>query len=62
MAMNNLSYLFAAYSLIFAVIFLYVLFLWRRQVALGAELNAVEARLDALRKAQSSAGKTPSAT
>ena len=46
--MENLGYLFAAYSIIFAVIFLYVVFIWRRQAALDAELRALEARLAAL--------------
>ena len=31
--MEHLGYLFAAYSIIFGVIFLYVLFIWRRQAA-----------------------------
>jgi CcmD family protein len=43
--MENLSYLFVAYTIIFAVIFGYVLFIWRRQVALEAELRALEARM-----------------
>jgi CcmD family protein len=46
--MENLSYLFVAYTIIFAVIFGYVLFIWRRQVALEAELRALEARMRAL--------------
>lgn len=46
--MDNLSYLFVAYAIIFAVIFCYVLFIWRRQVALEAELRAMEARMRAL--------------
>jgi CcmD family protein len=46
--MDNLSYLFAAYAIIFAVIFGYVLFIWRRQVALEAELRAMEARMKML--------------
>ncbi len=46
--MDNLSYLFAAYAIIFAVIFGYVLFIWRRQIALEAELRAMEARLRTL--------------
>ena len=46
--MENLGYLFAAYSIIFAVIFLYVVFIWRRQAALDAELRALEARMAAL--------------
>jgi CcmD family protein len=46
--MDNLSYLFAAYTIIFVVIFGYVLFIWRRQVALETELRAIEARMQAL--------------
>ncbi len=53
--MDNLSYLFAAYAIIFAVIFGYVLFIWRRQVALEAELRAMEARMRALDKAAGAA-------
>jgi CcmD family protein len=49
--MENLSYLFAAYAIIFVVIFGYVLFIWRRQVALEAELRAMEARIRALDQA-----------
>ncbi len=43
--MENLSYLCVAYAIIFAVIFGYVLFIWRRQAALEAELHAMEARM-----------------
>ena len=46
--MEHLGYLFAAYSIIFAVIFLYVMFIWRRQAALDAELRTLEARMAAL--------------
>ena len=46
--MEHLGYLFAAYSIIFAVIFLYVVFIWRRQAALDAELRSLEARMAAL--------------
>jgi CcmD family protein len=46
--MENLSYLFVAYAIIFAVIFGYVIFIWRRQAALEAELRAMEARMRAL--------------
>lgn len=46
--MEHFGYLFAAYSIIFAVIFLYVVFLWRRQAALDAELARLEGRLRAL--------------
>jgi len=43
--MENFGYLFAAYTIIFAVIFLYVIFLWRRQRRLEREVAALEARL-----------------
>jgi CcmD family protein len=43
--MENFGYLFAAYTIIFAVIFLYVVFIWRRQTRLEVELRAIEARL-----------------
>jgi CcmD family protein len=46
--MEHLGYLFAAYSIIFGGIFLYVVFIWRRQAALDAELRALEARMAAL--------------
>ncbi len=46
--MENLSYLFVAYAIIFAVIFGYVIFIWRRQAVLEAELRAMEARMRAL--------------
>jgi CcmD family protein len=48
--MENLSYLFAAYTIIFAVIFFYVLFLWRRQARLDAELRSLESRLRGVRE------------
>ena len=43
--MENLGYLFAAYTIIFVVIFLYVVFIWRRQSRLESELRTMEARL-----------------
>ena len=46
--MEHFGYLFAAYSIVFAAITMYVIFLWRRQVALEAELRALEARLGTL--------------
>ena len=49
--MEHLGYLFAAYSIIFAVIFLFVVFIWRRQAALDAELRTLEARMTALSEA-----------
>ena len=48
--MQNLGYLFAAYTIIFAVILAYAIFIWRRQAALEAELRAIEARMKALEK------------
>ena len=51
--MEHLEYLVAAYSIIFAVIFLYVLFIWRRQAALDAELRSLEARMASLTQASS---------
>jgi CcmD family protein len=46
--MENFGYLFAAYTIIFAVIFLYVMFIWRRQRRLEREAAALENRLAAL--------------
>lgn len=43
--MQNFGYLFAAYTIIFAVIFFYVLFIWRRQARLEGEVRAMEQRL-----------------
>jgi CcmD family protein len=43
--MENLGYLFAAYTIIFVAIFFYVWFLWRRQARLEAELRAMEEKL-----------------
>jgi CcmD family protein len=47
--MENLSYLVVAYSIIFTVIFLYVVFLWRRQARLNDEVRAIEVKLNELR-------------
>lgn len=49
--MDHFPYLFAAYSIIFAVIFLYVVFIWRRQARLEAELRSMEERIKALKTA-----------
>jgi len=46
--MEHFGYLFAAYSVIFVAIFLYVAFIWRRQALLERELDALRKRLDAL--------------
>ena len=56
--MEHFGYLFAAYSIIFTVMFLYVVFIWRRQAALDAELRALEARMAAL-TAESAAAAPP---
>ena len=53
--MEHFGYLFAAYSIIFAVIFLYVVFIWRRQLALDAELRTLEARMAALSEGSAAA-------
>jgi CcmD family protein len=46
--MENFGYLAAAYSIIFAAIFLYVMFIWRRQSRLEADLRGLETRLQEL--------------
>jgi CcmD family protein len=46
--MENFGYLFAAYTIIFAAIAIYVLFIWRRQARLDAELRALERRIEEL--------------
>ena len=48
--MDNFGYLFAAYTIIFAVIFIYVVFIWLRQSRLEVELRAMEARLKDVRE------------
>jgi CcmD family protein len=47
--MENLSYLFAAYSIIFAAIALYVMFLWRRLARLNSRLRGLEIQLNDIR-------------
>jgi CcmD family protein len=47
--MENLGYLFAAYSIIFAAIVLYVMFLWRRQTRLDSRLRGLEIQLNEMR-------------
>jgi CcmD family protein len=47
--MENFSYLFAAYSIIFAVIAIYVWFIWRWQVRLETRLRGLELRLNEIR-------------
>jgi CcmD family protein len=46
--MQHFGFLFAAYSAIFAAIFLYVVFIWNRQSRLERELRALESKLAAL--------------
>jgi len=55
--MENLSYLFAAYSVIFAAVVLYVIFLWRRQARLDRRLRGLEIELNEIRDAL--AGERP---
>jgi len=58
--MEHFGYLFAAYSIIFVVIFLYVMFICRRQAALDAELRTLEARMAALTKASDESASSQS--
>ncbi|MBF6569951.1 MAG: CcmD family protein [Candidatus Binataceae bacterium] len=44
--MENFGYLFAAYTIIFAVIFIYVMFIWRRQQRLEEDLRGLSRRVD----------------
>ena len=48
--MEHFGFLFAAYSIIFAAIFLYVIFIWRRQSALDKELRVLEGKLAEMEK------------
>jgi CcmD family protein len=59
--MENFGYLAAAYTVIFVVIFLYVVFIWRRQAALEAEVRAMQARLRELGEARSGSGEAADA-
>lgn len=54
--MDFLGYLFAAYTIIFLAIFLYIVFVWRRQARLETELRTMEARLKDLREELASRG------
>ncbi|HXR24141.1 MAG TPA: CcmD family protein [Candidatus Binataceae bacterium] len=47
--MDNFNYMFAAYSIIFAAIFLYVMFIWRRQTRIEADVRTLETRLQEVR-------------
>ena len=53
--MEHFDYLFAGYTIIFLVIFAYVVFIWRRQARLEAEVRAMEERLKHLRPPSASA-------
>ena len=50
--MNHLGYLFAAYGAIFAVIFIYVVFMGRRQSRLDADLKELEVLLKSRSQSQ----------
>jgi CcmD family protein len=60
--MEHFDYLFAGYSIIFVVIFAYVMFIWRRQARLEAEIRAMEARIRDLPAAPQSAGRKTGAS
>jgi len=55
--MEHFDYLFAAYTIIFVVLFVYVMFIWRRQARLETELRAMEEHLKDLK----TGSPTPSA-
>jgi len=56
--MEHFDYLFAAYSIIFIVIFAYVVFIRRRQARLEIEVRGIEERLRSLKTpSQSGSGK-----
>ncbi|HXN86241.1 MAG TPA: CcmD family protein [Candidatus Binataceae bacterium] len=57
--MEHFGYLFGAYSIIFAVIFIYVLFIWRRQAELERELRAMEERIKTLKLESTSSAAKP---
>ena len=44
--MDNLSYLFAAYTVIWLLVFAYIFYLSRRQRALQREIEALQRRLE----------------
>ena len=54
--MEHFDYLFAAYTIIFVVIFAYVVFIWRRQARMETEIRAMEERLKNLKTGSSSSG------
>ncbi|MBV8056225.1 MAG: CcmD family protein [Deltaproteobacteria bacterium] len=60
--MENLSYLFAAYSIIFAAIVLYVIFLWRRQTRLDSRMRGLEIQLNEIRAELAADRPNPIAT
>ncbi len=49
--MEHFGFLWAAYSIIFAVIFLYVVFIWRRQSRIESTISALEAKMAELNTA-----------
>ena len=58
--MENFSYMLAAYSIIFAAIFCYVSFIWRRQTRIEADVRTLEARLKEVRDALAARSSAPS--
>jgi len=47
--MEHFNYLFAGYTIIFVVIFAYVVFIWRRQAQMETDVRAMEERLKHLK-------------
>lgn len=43
--MENLSYLFAAYSAVWVVLFLYILSLWRKQNRIEEDIERLKSKL-----------------
>ena len=59
--MEHFDYLFAGYTIIFVVIFGYVMFMWRRQARLESEIRAMEERLKSLKTTPPSAAAAKAA-
>ena len=57
--MEHFDYLFAGYTIIFVVIFAYVVFIWRRQARMETEVRAMEERLKNLKSPSGSGAKSP---
>jgi CcmD family protein len=60
--MENFNYLLAAYSIIFAGIFLYVLFIWQRQSRIETAVRNLETRLQEVRDTLEARDTSPPAS